>query len=152
MSRRDDLLRADALRQRDEDRVDRLRQRLNEGATAATLFVLRVADGRAVDSDRRWTVEPAVKADAALQRCDDGVGLERRSRRARIRVVIVGVAGQVEAVIDAPEVTDSELPKLLSDCEIALGLKKLESPAGSCLEREPEKETTWTRGIFRRTR
>lgn len=52
---------------------------------------------------------------------------------------------------DAPEVTDSELPKLLSDCEVALGLKKLESPVGSCLEKEPEKQT-WTRGIFRRAR
>jgi hypothetical protein len=48
---------------------------------------------------------------------------------------------------EAPEVSDAELPKLLSECEVALEFTK---PAEqSCMEDEP-KESIWTLPFFQK--
>lgn len=53
---------------------------------------------------------------------------------------------------EAPEVSDAELPRLLSECEVALGFKKPQLDLRTQISAQPEKKSIWQRDIFGKAR
>ena len=112
-----DLARRDVDRQRDEDRVDRLGERLRQRAGEVALLATAVRHRLRVSRDvlRRRAVEVAVQADPLLQGGDERVGLHRRPRLAREvggevdeRLGVLGV-GVVGPAVQRPDRTVARL-------------------------------------------